>query len=294
MAHPFLIKNQQAWFHDEGYDSGYFHTYDALVIDPTLDPPRKIHIFLPRDYDSSQWAYPVVYMNDGNTAFWPDGLSNDSWQVPITLQKLYEQDKISPVIIVAVHSLNRSYEYLHVEEFSSLFKKEGGGLADYAKYLVRLKQFIDSSYRTLQAREYTTIVGSSHGGLAAFYTGCIHGAHFGNVGALSPSFWVGGVFNLRQTPLISIVHPYLSPDNPHRPRIWIDWGCQHQGGFHNFFIESQAAHWGDEMIKLLQEDYHYRYNKNLFSYADPLGGHDERAWGYRFGLILEKYYGFSS
>ncbi|WP_225886518.1 alpha/beta hydrolase [Leptolyngbya sp. PCC 6406] len=285
------MNDQLAWHHDEGHDSGYFHTYDSLVIDQDFYPPRKVHVFLPRDYDFNHRGYPVVYMNDGNTAFWPDGLSPYSWQVPATLKALYAQRKISPVIIVAIHPLNRSHEYLHVKEFSALFKQqEGGGLAEYSDYLVRLKHFIDCSYNTLRGREFTTIVGSSHGGLAAFYTGCLHGEHFGNVGALSPSFWVGGVFNLRQTFLVDSVKSFLSPDNQNRPRIWIDWGLKHVGGFHNFFIESQAAKWAEEMVKLLQQDYGYTVNTDLFYYADPLGGHDERAWAYRLSLIFEKYY----
>lgn len=287
---PFYLNEQRAWFHDEGYDSGYFHTYDALIVDQELDQPRKIHVFLPHGYDYGNCAYPVVYVNDGNTTFWANGLSPYSWQVPDTLKELYEKRKIIPVIIVAIHPLNRSHEYLHVKEFSAPFKKEGGGLAEYSNYLVRLKHFIDRSYNTLREREFTTVIGSSHGGLAAFYTGCVHGELFGNVGALSPSFWVGGVFNLRQTPLISSLNSCLSPDNLNRPKIWIDWGLKHFGGFHNFFVESQAARWGKEMVRLLQKDYGYKLNSDLFYYADPLGEHDERAWAYRFGLILENYY----
>jgi predicted alpha/beta superfamily hydrolase len=287
---PFYLNGQLAWHHDQGHNSGYFHTFDALVVEKGIDPPRKVHVFLPRDYDSSDRAYPVVYMNDGNTAFWADGLSPYSWQVPDALKSLYEKRAINPVIIVAIHPLNRSHEYLHVKEFSSPFKKEGGGLPEYADYLVRLKRFIDSSYNTLKEGKFTTIIGSSHGGLAAFYTGCVHGEYFGNVGALSPSFWVGGVFNLRQTPLIALLDSFLMQNNPKRPKIWIDYGLKRSGGFHNFFIEAQAAKWGEEMVKLLQQDYNYALNNNLFRYVDVLGSHDERAWAYRLGLILQKYY----
>ncbi|MGK7924121.1 MAG: alpha/beta hydrolase [Spirulina sp.] len=293
MAHSFYLNNQLAWYHDEGHDSGYFHTYDALILDRDRDSPRKIHVFLPRDYSSDRSPYPVVYLNDGNTAFWPDGLSPYSWEVPRILGELYQNQEIQPIIIVAIHPLNRSHEYLHVKEFSTPFKKEGGGLPEYANYLVRLKNFIDRAYNTLKNRTATTIIGSSHGGLAAFYTGCIHGQYFGRVGALSPSFWVGGVFNLRQTPLIAAVDKYLRPDHQNRPQIWIDWGCKRSGGFHNFFIERQAAKWGEKMVELLEKDYGYTLGNNLFKHRDLIGGHDERAWAYRLGLILKQYYNFS-
>ena len=290
MGNPFTLGGQNAYYHDEGDASGYFHTYDQLQLDATRDAPRQVHIFLPRSYESSHQYYPVIYMNDGNTTFWANGLSPYSWEVPRTLHNLYQTAAISPVIVVAIHPLNRSHEYLHVNELSAPFKKEGGGLPEYASYLVRLKQFIDSNYRARSDRNLTTIIGSSHGGLAAFYTWCVHGQYFGNVGALSPSFWVGGVFNLRNTPLIKTLAPYLQADNPDRPRLWIDWGCQRTGGFHNFVIEQQATRWGRKMVDLLQQEYGYVLGVNLFKYEDRMGGHDEQAWAARLGLVLKQFY----
>ncbi len=46
------------------------------------------------------------------------------------------------------------------------------------------------------------------------------------------------------------------------------------------------------MVKLLQKDYGYTLNSELFSYEDLVGGHDERAWTYRFNLLLKQYYQF--
>ncbi|MDJ0697868.1 alpha/beta hydrolase-fold protein [Mastigocoleus sp. MO_188.B34] len=287
---PFYLNGQLAWYHDEGDDSGYFHTYDALVIEHDRDMPRKIHVFLPRNYSADGYGYPVVYMNDGNTTFWPDGLSPYSWEVPKTLSKLYQKQEIQPIIVVAIHPLNRSHEYLHVKEFSAPFKREGGGLFDYGSYLVRLKNFIDCSYNTLKSNHHTAIVGSSHGGLAAFHTGCVYGEYFGKVGALSPSFWAGGVLQLQQTSLISQLDRFLEPSNHNRPQIWIDWGCQRLNGFHNLLFESQAACLGKSMVNLLQQKYNYVLGKDLFKYEDLIGGHDERAWAYRFGLLLKQYY----
>ncbi len=290
MGTPFTLGGQQAYYHDEGYSSGYFHTYDRLQLDPHRDPPRKIHVFLPRSYGSGDRRYPVLYFNDGNTTFWPGGLSPYSWEVAATLSQLYDRHAIPPVIIVAIHPLNRSHEYLHVSEYSAPWKKEGGGLPDYAAYVVRLKQFMDAHYQTVSDRTATSIIGSSHGGLAAFYIGAMHGHCFGNVGALSPSFWVGGVFNLSQTPLMAAVGDNLRPSNPHRPRIWIDWGCQRLGGFHNLVIEQQATHWSKQMVKLLQRQYGYQLGRDLFSYEDRSGGHDEQAWAERLSLLLQRFY----
>jgi hypothetical protein len=289
MATPISRHGQNGWQHDEGHDCGYFHTYDALQLDPG-DRPRKIHVFLPHDHDFSDRHYPVIYMNDGNTAFWAGGLSPDSWEVPRILSQLYQQRLIPPIIIVAIHPIDRNYEYLHVQEFYAPFKKQGGRLADYAAYVARLKEFIDRSYKTVSDRKATTILGSSHGGLAAFYIGAVHGKHFGNVAAMSPSFWVGGVYNLRKTPLIAEVGRYLVPENGDRPRIWIDWGLRRDGGFHNFFVEQQATRWGRKMVELLQQDYGYVLGQDLFRYEDRQGSHDEKTWSDRLGAVLKQFY----
>ncbi|TYQ25179.1 alpha/beta hydrolase [Pseudanabaena sp. UWO311] len=288
MANEFNLGGQRVYYHDEGDESGYFHTYDALQLERG-DQPRKVHIFLPRSYGNHN-RYPVVYMNDGNTTFWAGGLSPYSWEVPIVISNLYQQQEIQPVIIVAVHPLNRSYEYLHVEEFTTPFKKEGGGLPEYSNYMARLKSFIDTNYKTISDRKSTTILGSSHGGLAAFYTGCLNCHLFGNIAALSPSFWAGGVFNLPSSPLMQTVDKYLHQDNQFRPNLWIDWGCKRSEGFHNFVIEQQAARWGRRMSELLERQYGYELGKDLFKYEDKKGGHDERAWSYRLGLVLKQFY----
>ncbi|AFY70217.1 hypothetical protein Pse7367_1942 [Thalassoporum mexicanum PCC 7367] len=92
---------QTAWQRDEGHDCGYFHTYDNLQLDPGQDLPRKVHVFLPHNHDHHTDRYPVVYMNDGNTTFWPGGLSPYAWEVPQVLSKLDRQQTIPPVISTA-------------------------------------------------------------------------------------------------------------------------------------------------------------------------------------------------
>jgi predicted alpha/beta superfamily hydrolase len=114
---------------------GYFHTYDANnCADPF--PPRKMHIFLPREYESSTDRYPVVYMNDGNNVFWPGGISPYSWRVADTLSTLYEKQIIQKVIIVAIHPINREFEYTHT---SWAPFRASGGTEIYTKNVEKLK-----------------------------------------------------------------------------------------------------------------------------------------------------------
>jgi len=290
-ANKFFKGGQTAWYHrDPIAPGGFFHTYDALQIDK--EKPRKLHIFLPNDYESSSEVYPVLYFNDGNTTFWPGGLASKSWKVGETLSKLYEANAVRKVIVVAVHPVDRNYEYTH-QYWAPMYTY--GGLDEYANYLAKIvKGFVDQNYRTIPSPEESTIIGSSHGGLAAFYIANAHPEQFGRAVCMSPSFWVGldsslGFKPIESSKLIEALGETLK-DKKRRPQLWIDWGMKRDGGAHNFLIELLAAKKGKEMFNLLISTYDYKLNKDIFVFEDPIGGHDEDAWAYRFELVVKSFY----
>jgi pimeloyl-ACP methyl ester carboxylesterase len=284
------IGGQSAWLHDEGFSYGYLHTYDQIQLGK--DEPRKVHVLLPWGYESSGAQYPVVYMNDGGVVFWPGGSAYKSWNVAQTLGELQHKSREVIVVVVCPHERNR--EYTHTR-WSTQY--DFGGVEEYSDYLAYdLKPFIDAHYRTMIAGEETSIVGSSHGGLAAFYTACRRPEHFGKAGALSPSFWVGVDFDLVDSDqalsgssLLQAIDTTLR-DAARRPTLWIDWGLVRDGGFHNSVIEALSAKRSQEMIALLIKDYGYTIRQNLLVHVDPVGGHDEDAWAYRFGLLIQAFY----
>ncbi len=284
--------NQMAWFHDEGHSAGFFHTYDRLQVGGQNNAPRKVHVFLPREYEISGERYPVVYMNDGQTAFFPGGAAVKSWRTAEVLGTLYDANAIRKIIVVAVHPLNRDIEYTH----TPIPSIGGGGLEDYTQYMADcLKPFIDRNYRTLSEARETTILGSSHGGLAAFYIACRRCDRFGNAGAMSPSFWVGldtgwtMFFPLATSNLLDRTAPTLQ-NKTIRPRIWIDWGLVRTGGFHNSWIEDRATKRGREMAKLLCSKFGYERDRELFTCEDPQGVHAEESWSERLPLVLKAFY----
>jgi enterochelin esterase-like enzyme len=184
-----IIGSQEAIFHDCGFAAGFFHIFDHFQTD---DPPlsgRRIDVFLPRDYGQSRNRYPVLYMNDGGTAFVPGGLVNESWNMADAIERLYEMGKISQLIVVAIYPLSRAWEYTHAAWNS---REASGGLDRYAHCVADcIKPFMDRFYRTLPDPKSTMVLGSSHGGLAAFYIANCRPTAFGFAAALSPSFWVG-------------------------------------------------------------------------------------------------------
>lgn len=301
MAEKFNLGGQEAWFHDDGHWGGYFHTYSNFKVGGELDQPRKIHVFLPRDYEISQKRYPVIYVNDGDTAFFPGGAYQKTWDLAGVLNHLYIGYQIRKVIVVAVCPLNRDYEYTH----APVWGKQWGGLEDYAQYLAyNVKGFIDAHYRTIKDAKETLILGSSHGGLAAFYTAIKHPNHFKNVAALSPSFWVGldsaidltriildGFIDNFETSLLWALTAKTLAIPENRLKIYLDWGLIRDGGFHNSFIEERATIRGREMRNLLINKLNYQENYDLFVVEDPLGKHSEESWSPRSENIFKIFYG---
>jgi pimeloyl-ACP methyl ester carboxylesterase len=298
MSQQFTKGGQIAWFHDDGYSGGIFHTYDRLQVAGPQDRPRKVHIFLPTDYEASGQSYPVIYMNDGDTAFFPGGQFNKCWYMAKILSDLYSSNQIREVIVVAIVPINRDREYTH----ASVRDRDCCGLDGYSDYIANpVKQFVDNNYRTLPDGQNTMILGSSHGGLAAFYIATKYSDKFHLVGALSPSFWVGLDSNLNpwelpfvrsldSSALLDAARATLK-DTAKRPKIYMDWGLVRNGEFHNEFIEARATGRGREMRDLLLHDFGYILNQNLFAVEDPSGDHTEESWSRRVPNVLKIFFG---
>jgi enterochelin esterase-like enzyme len=284
-SYPMKLAGQDAWIHDEKSPAGYFHTYDAIALGGTS---RKVHVFLPRSYPSYAGGcrrYPVVYMNDGNTAFFP-GSVGKTWDVQGVLTDGYAAKLFEEVIVVAVHPLERDREYTHAPWLAGRSCCE---VSAYATYLAEaMKPFIDGAYRTRTSAKDTTIVGSSHGGLAAFHVASTRPSVFGNAVAMSSSFWAGldevtTGGPLSSSALMLAAGPGLSKA---KPRLYLDWGLVRTGGVHNSVIEDRATSRGSEMAALLTSSYGYTKDKTLFTVEDPQGEHDELSWKRRLGHAL--------
>ncbi len=292
----FRDSNRNFSVNDQGHIAGYFHRYEAFRTESALYPERRIDVFLPRNYNSNDHRYPVLYLNDGHTAFFKPATGDQSWDIANTLGALYERRLIRELIVVAMYPVNRAREYTHAHWSGS----DCCGLESYAQCVAEsIKPFIDRSYRTLPESGTTMIVGSSHGGLAAFYLANRRPDAFGYAGALSPSFWVG-VDDAESFPLIKPLPDRVLKDSQlleavketladalRRPKVYLDWGLVRTGGLHNESIEERATARGREMVKLLQQEYAYKIDNDLIVYEDPGGEHNEQSWARRMPRVLE-------
>lgn len=295
---------RRAWRH-RGAHEDVFETFDALDLEDPFGP-RDVHVLLPDD--ASARDVSLLVFNDGDTTFWRGGVGHDTWDVAGTVARLRRARAIGPVAIVAVRPRKRDEEYTHVDWRGG--RAPWGGLDRYAAWLAgTLVPWLRATYPWLtHARARTAIVGSSHGGLAAFRSATSYPTVFGVAGCMSSSFFSGlddldaGLrpIPLERSDLLRRAWPTLS--DPHlRPRLWIDWGMRRDGGQHNGVVERLAAARGAELVALLESRWGVRVVKidasepaprdaEAVQCVDAIGGHSEAAWRHRTELFLRTFF----
>lgn len=154
---------------------------------PQLNRNRRIWIYLPQDYQSSQKHYPVIYMQDGQNLFDNKTSFAGEWKVDETLDNLYHEGDYGCIIIGIENGGGQ-----RINEYSPWVNPQyGGGQGhEYMRFIVEtLKPYVDNNFRTKKEPKYTGIVGSSMGGLISMYGGIEFQNTFGKIGALSSSYW---------------------------------------------------------------------------------------------------------
>lgn len=156
--------------------------------------PRRLYVYLPRDYARSDRRYPVLYMFDGHNVFYDSHATyGKSWG----MREYLERTKL-PLIVVGVecnHDGERrlnEYAPWDLDMVPQLEDKEGLGRVTMDWMSGPLKEEIDRTYRTLPDREHTLIAGSSMGGLMTLYAMAAYNDVYSRGAALSPCIWAGG------------------------------------------------------------------------------------------------------
>lgn len=163
------------------------HILDSNFYIPQLDRYRRIWIYLPQSYSTSQKKYPVLYMHDGQNVFDEATSGFGEWGVDETLDSLGPQHKELIVVAIDNGAEKRLNEYSPYD-----MEKYGKGEGDqYVDFLAKtLKPYIDKHYRTKKDEKNTFVAGSSMGGLISFYAILKYPKVFGGAGVFSPAFWI--------------------------------------------------------------------------------------------------------
>ncbi len=226
---------------------------------PQLNRSRRIWIYLPPDYDTSEKKYPVLYMQDGQNVFDAATSFAGEWEVDESLNALFEQGDYG-CIVVAIDNGGSH----RIDEYSPWQNPSfgGGEGAAYLDFIVEtLKPQIDSSFRTLSGREFTGLFGSSMGGLISHYGIIEHQDVFGKAGVFSPSFaFFGESFShTAETPHSAAIKIYLLAGGNEDPQL--------VNGTNQMFAVLQNAGYSDDEI---------------FMDIPPDGQHSEWFWAREF------------
>ena len=247
-----------------------------------LQRQRDITIYLPDDYYYYSKRYPVLYIQDGQNAFFDRlSYSGESWGFLD-----YAQEAGLDIIMVAIpcdfEGFKRMDEYgpwpiseeLSLQETNQEGLIIGGEGIDYIDWLIEdLKPYIDQ--RFLTDPDDCGIVGSSMGGVISAYAFLAHPEVFHKCAALSTAFW----FYMDEFRDLIATHDYDEND-----RFYFDLGEFEGCGseeIDEWYIESN-----DEIYELLKDKIE-RLDYEFFLGAT----HNEGQWRKRVPLFMEFLYG---
>ena len=153
---------------------------------------RTVRVFTPWQYDAfPDTRFGLLVMHDGQNVFeHPESARWPTWAADVALQRLLNEQRIGPWLIVAVdHGRGRFEDFSPWDEPRSNVKARG---ETYARFITdELVPWARSRYRVHTEPWWTATSGSSLGGLISLYLGLTRPHVFGRIAALSPSVMWG-------------------------------------------------------------------------------------------------------
>ena len=148
----------------------------------------KLYVSVPRDYETSQDRYPVIYTLDADYSF---AIAHN------VVEHLADRDHLRWAIVVSIaydgpplYRVNRTRDYTptHTLEggYGPEYQKHSGGGPKFRQFLAEeVIPFVDASFRTTKER---VLVGHSYGGLFSTWMLLTTDLFSGYV-IVSPSYW---------------------------------------------------------------------------------------------------------
>lgn len=262
--------------------------------------PPDVDVWLPPDYPS-QAPYAVLYMFDGQNLFGERAAGQmQSWRAAATAAKLIATGKTRPFIIVGIanaQSLRMSeyfpqkpWESLTAAQRRTLFAQQLGSfqilpVAPYSDAFLKfvtqeLKPAIDQRFAVDAKPEATFVMGSSMGGLIAWYALAEYPDTFGGAACLS-THWPGPYLSLdakTDDPAPDAFVNYLRQhlQSPGRHRLYFDHGTKTLDAYYGP-IQSRV----DAMLRAKGWTGSH-YESRVFEGAD----HSEKSWAARLAIPM--------
>jgi len=267
----------------------------TLFVFPGMKPAdvnakRSVYVWLPPKYFAeTNRRYPVLYMHDGQQIWDSEASAKGGWKVDTTAEKLINEGKIRPMIIVGVeNSAQRPEEFTGFSAFYGLdvavntnLVKRGLDYSDgYRNFVVKeIKPWVDRTWRTLPDRNDTFLAGSSFGAVVSLYIGFSESSVFSGIGSFSGGNYPAADIMKEKKASFSR-SPYLIDKVIHRTnamRVYLDCGNQD--------LDAVFRPRTEDMHAALQK-LGYADGKDMFFQIDPKAGHEEPQWAKRFPDFL--------
>jgi predicted alpha/beta superfamily hydrolase len=240
--------------HFEGSEHGSFS--ELVELDSAiLGHKHLLRVYLPAGYrENPLRRYSVFYMQDGKNLFFPEeAFLGREWQVDEVLGLLDAMSAVDRVLVVGIYSGDRMTEYTKP------------GYEAYARSVVEeVRPVVAERLRVLDSPGETAVLGSSLGGVAAFYMAWQYPEVFGYAACMSSTFSY-------QDDLIERV--LSEPKSP--AKFYLDSGWPED----NYEVTLAMA------MAFVERG--YRVREDFLHLVFPLEEHDEAAWGRRLHLPLQ-------
>ena len=234
----------------------------------SLAKTRRIRILLPHDYYTSNRVYRTLYLQDGQN-LWDKSAPFGTWGIDESLTIMASEGKDDLVIVAIDHGDKaRIQEYTPVQG-TKLGVAQG---RRYLKFIAdELKPYIEGKYRVSGKRIDNGIGGSSMGGLISTYAALLYPELFSKLLIFSPSLWVTqDVFKeLKTVPFFKDMDIYLYGGGHESATL-----VKNLKRFQNL-LEQRGLKENDIRLKLS---------------INPLGVHNEAAWGKEFPTAIQWLY----
>ncbi|MBQ9327461.1 MAG: alpha/beta hydrolase [Solobacterium sp.] len=244
-------------------------------IAPLKQGPRKVYVYLPDGYDTTDRYYPVLYMFDGHNLFSDETATyGKSWGI----KEFLDQHQI-PLIVIGQDCNHtgdmRLMEYCPFPAQGPTWFPEGevyGQLtADW--FVNKLKPYCEKRYRIKQGRQYTGIAGSSMGGLMSMYCITAYNDVYSKAACLSSTMDI----NLK--PLVQLIKETPFAKNT---RIYMDYGSNE--------VKSKKA-FAKSLDRMLTINHAFqRHHVNTWPNVIVGGYHSEATWETVVPLFLDYLY----
>lgn len=224
---------------------------------------RKIHLYLPDDYFSTDERYPVLYFFDGHNLFY-DG---DATYGKCLGLKEFLDGWTKKMIVVGItcsaDDRTRAYEYIPYHIYSRIYGDVAGRGDTTVSWIVgSLKPYIDGNFRTYPFRECTAVGGYSLGGMMALYAVLRYNRWFSKAAVVSPS-----LLPAMESFKAEIANGQFSPDT----RVFLSWGTDEDS--------PEAVYHLSQSLLYLEKQLQYKGIRTYIC-CQQGGRHNEASWQY--------------